>query len=366
MDISPELVAAYALAARPFSEAEGPIPASVLGLKSWRYLIELNTGCNLHCALCTVGNREGYDYLPGNKLMDMTLLEYILEKIRFENPSPIVCPYGNGEPFLHPKLPECIQAIKRRGFRCEVATNLNYMDRVDDFLEAQPDFVIISVSGFTQETYAKSHRGGNLEKVKNNMRLLKGASLRHGDKVAIAVSYHMYNDNLDEMSQMEEFVKQFGYQFMISWARTISIENTVQSLREIEKNEGKEIAPYGLTADGLDLNKAFPPSKPEYMASMDRLRFHPKKAVRLYEQFPVSSVCLIADVFTYIRHDGTVQLCAWCDDRRLGLGKYLEMNQEQISAARRNHPLCKECLRYRLNLYYHVVDCMKWDGMNNV
>lgn len=361
MKLSPELVAAYALSARPYCEASGPIPAEMLGTKSWRYLIELNTACNLRCALCTVGNREGYEYDKGNLLMEMPLLDRVLDKMKSENPGAIVCPYGNGEPMLHPQLPECIASIKSRGFRCEVATNLNRVNRLEDFLKAGPDFIIVSVSGFTQEVYGKSHRGGDIEKVKENMHILKDAHNRWGGAAAIAVSYHMYEDNLDEMSKMQEFVAQFGFQFMISWARTISMENTVQSLRAIEGIT----EPYQISKDGLDLNTAFPPSNPEFVKNMDRLRFHPKKARDLYSRFPVSSVCLVGDVFTYIRHDGKVQLCAWCDDLRLSLGNYLEMDQDQISAARRGHPLCQECLRYRLNLYYHVVDATKWDGMNN-
>jgi MoaA/NifB/PqqE/SkfB family radical SAM enzyme len=365
MKLTKELEAAYALSARPYVEATGPIPADMLGVKSWRYLIELNTACNLHCALCTVGNREQYQHYHGNQIMDMTLLEYILEKIRFENPNPIICPYGNGEPFLHPQLPEAIAAIRRRGFRCEVATNLNRINRLDDFLRSDPTLVIVSVSGFTQSVYGKNHRGGDIERVKENLRALKEASDRTGGKVAIAVSYHMYEDNLEELPLMREFVERLGFQFMMSWARTISLENTIQSLRHLDREAGEPVEPYAIGKDGLDLNKEFPPSNPNYEAGMNRLRFHPSKARRLYARWPVSSVCLIADVFTYIRYDGRVQLCAWCDDTRLTLGNYLEMSQEQISEARRGHPMCRECLKYRLNLYYHVADCTSWDGMKD-
>lgn len=164
----------------------------------------------------------------------------------------------------------------------------------------------------------------------------------------------MYNDNLHEMDQMKEFVSQFGFQFMVSWARTITLENTIQSLRKIDQDAGVDVPKFNLP---------FPPSNPEFEKNMDRLRFHPKKARELYNRFPVSSVCVVGDVFTYIRHDGKVQLCAWCDDRRLILGDYLSMTQDQISEARRGHPLCSECLRYRLNLFYHVCDCTKWDGI---
>lgn len=362
MPLSPELAAAYALASKPYTEVEGPIPASVLGLKSWRYVLEINSACNLECALCHAGNRQGYEYKPG--IMDMDLLGKILDKIKSENPAAIVCAYCNSEPFLHPHLPECVTEIKRRGLRCEVSSNLNRLNRLEDFIKAGPDFFIVSVSGFSQEVYGKSHIGGNIEKVKENLHILKDAHNRWGGSLQVAVSYHLYNDNLEEMQQMKDFVSQFGFMFMISWARTISLENTIQSLREIERKQGKTVPEYQIGKDGLDLNKILPPSNPAYERSMERLRFHPIKARALYERFPVAPVCIIGDVFTLIRYDGTVQFCCWTDDRRLTLGNYLDMTQDHISEARRGHPLCAECSRYRLPLYFHVVDAPSWDGMD--
>lgn len=365
MSLSPELAAAYAMSARPYLEAEGPVPAPALGMKSWRYLIEINSACNLRCALCTVGNREGYEFNQGNALMDMDLLEKVLDKIQTENPAAIVCAYANGEPMLHPQLPECVSAIKRRGFRCEVSSNLNHVHRLTDFFAAGPDLFIISMSGFTQEVYEKHHVGGDVERVKANLHRLKDAHNRTGGSAQVAVSYHMYEDNLHELELVKEFIKPFGFQMLLSWARTITLEPTIQALRELDRKAGVDVPPYGITKDGLDLNK-LPSVKDEFFRSMEQLRFPPAKARALYARFPVSSVCLIGDVFTYIRHNGAVNLCAWCDDLRLSLGNYLEMTQEQISEARRGHPLCVECLRYRMNLYYHVADCNKWDGMNNV
>lgn len=120
------------------------------------------------------------------------------------------------------------------------------------------------------------------------------------------------------------------------------------------------MAPYEPRPE-LDLNKILPPGKQEFIEAMQRLQFHPANAKEFYARWPVAPVCAIADVFTEIRHDGRVQLCAWTDDMRLTLGNYLEMSQDQIREARIGHPLCQECLRYRLNLYFHIVDRPRWD-----
>lgn len=358
-----ELAHARAVSAQPYIDNPGPMPANVLGLKAWRYVFEVSSVCNLKCALCHAGNRDGYAYTPG--IMDMGLMNACLDKMKTENPSAIVCVYVNSDPFLHPRMPEVVAAAKARGFRVEFATNANRIQNLDQILAAKPNLFTISVSGWTQEVYERAHRGGDIEKVKANMKEIAEAWRRGGHyDIMLGCSYHMYNDNLgEEMAQMKAYAESLGMLFMVSWGRAICIENTVQALRELERRREGSVRPYLVGPDGMDLNTMFPPAKEDFIKSMERLRFHPAKAAAFYSRWPVSPVCLVADVFCEIRWDGRVQLCAWTDDMRLTIGNYLDMSPEQLSAARRGHPLCQECLRYRLNYYFHITDCTKWDGM---
>lgn len=318
--------------------------------------------CNLKCALCHAGNREGYEYHPG--VMDADLMERILDKIKTENPNAVVCCYVNSEPFLHPRLAECVASIKRRGFRCEIATNLNVIRNLEGVLAAKPDILTVSVSGFTQEVYGRAHRGGNIETVKENLKVLAETNRKGNYGIFLGVSYHMYRDNLgDELAQMKAYTESLGMLFMLSWARVITIENTVAALRQLDQEAGVPVEPYAIGPDGLDLNRILPPAKADFIKSMERVKFHPARAREFYSRWPVAPVCLIADVFTEIRWDGRVQLCAWTDDMRLTIGNYMEMNQYQICAARRGHSLCRECLKYRLNYYFHIVGAPQWDAM---
>lgn len=356
-----ELAKEYALSAQPYLDAPGPMNHHHLGLKSWRYVLEISSQCNLKCAFCHAGNREGYVYQPG--IMDMDLMERILDKIKTENPNAVVCCYVNSEPFLHPHLPECVASIKRRGFRCEIATNLNYMSNLDQVLAAKPDILTVSVSGWSQDVYERAHKGGNIEKVKANLKELAEANVRGNHQIFMGVSYHMYKDNLgEEMAQMKAYAESLGFLFMLSWGRVITMENAVQACRYFDEVAGIKVEPYQLAKNGMDLNAMLPPPKPEFIKGFERIQFDPTKARKLYEPWPISKVCLVSEVFTEIRWDGRVQLCAWTDDMRLTLGNYLEMTQQQIAEARFGHPLCKECLKYRLNYYFHIVCPEKWDN----
>lgn len=356
MSLSPELQAAYEESYRPFVEGGGAITEAQTKMRPWRVFLEINSACNLACPTCTKGNKAGYDHQTG--LMDTALMEACLDKVRNENNQAIVFLYGNSEPFLHPRLPECITAVKSRGLRCEMSTNLNYLQRVEETLAAHPDFMIVSLSGFTQEVYVKGHAGGNIEKVKRNMKILGEANAKLENPVTISVNYHVYNDNGHELELMREYAASCGVGLFTSNARAISMENAIQYMREKEGDSPFEVQP-----GRPDWNTALPPVTQQWRDTMDRLKIPPQNARAMYEKWPVQPVCPVGagSMFTFIRHDGKVQLCACTADRRISLGEYLSTNVDEMIERRTGHAICKQCLKYRLNLYFHIVDREKWD-----
>ena len=351
-----EMLRAYTDAAVPF--VGGAITPAHLELRSWRYFLEINSACSLRCPTCTKGNVEGYEHKTG--IMDADLMERILDKIKLENPNAIVFAYGNSEPFLHPKLPECIASIKRRGLHPEISTNLNYVHRADELLEAAPDLIIISLSGWSQEVYVKGHAGGNIEKVKKNMAILAAANNARPleRRVKILVNYHIYKDNAHEAPLMEEYATSLGLGFFKSMARAISMESAVQYCRAHDP----EATPFEVEEARPDWNTALPPASKAYAETMDRIIINPNEARAMYAHYPVKSVCPVGagSMFTFIRHDGKTQLCACTADRRITIGDYLDTTPEQMIEQRTGHSFCKQCLKYRTNLYFHIVDIKQW------
>ena len=355
--MTPELQKAYDDAAIPF--IDGAIALEHTRLKSWRYFLEVNSVCNLHCPTCTKGNQEGYEHQTG--VMDPDLMNSILEKIAKENQNAIVFLYGNSEPFLHPKLPECITAIHDWGLHPEFSTNLNVLKRVDEVLAARPDLIIISLSGFTQEVYVKGHAGGNIERVKENMRKIAEANnvIPEERRVKILVNYHVYNDNAHEIEPMREYATNLGLGFFTSLARAISMENAIQFCRGIDLEATEFEAQDGRP----DWNKVFPPIGDTYVKTMDRLKIPPHYAREMYKNVPVAEVCPVGagSIFTFIRHDGKTQLCACTADRRVTLKDYLRTTPDELIEQRTGHAICKQCIKYRLNLYFMIADREKWN-----
>lgn len=354
--MTPEMQKAYDDAALPFYQGGGAIGLAETRLRSWRYFLEINSVCNLHCPTCTKGNQKGYDHLTG--VMEPELMEKILDKIAVENPNAIVFTYGNSEPFLHPRLPECLASIKRRGLHAEFSTNLNHIQRVDEVLAAAPDMIIISLSGFTQEIYERGHAGGKIDRVMANMEVLADHNHRAGHKVNISVNYHVYNDNAHEIEPMRGYTEALGLNFFTSMARAISMENAIQYCRS--KDPGA--TPYEVQPNRPDWNSALPPVGDTYIRTMDRLRIPPTKAREMYQQYPVAEVCPVGagGMFTFIRHDGKTSMCACVADRRITVGDYLTTTPEQMIEQRTGHSICKQCLHYRTNFYFHLVDREKW------
>lgn len=354
MPLDPELAKLYEESARPFYEGGGAISQREVGMHSWRYFLEINSACNLACPTCTKGNKSGYSHQTG--LMDEGLMQRCIDKIKSENPEAIVFLYGNSEPFLHPRLPECIAAVKARGLRCELSSNLNYVQRVDETLAAGLDFMIISLSGFTQDVYVRGHAGGRIEKVKNNMGVVGTVNQKY--HVPISVNYHVYKDNGHEIELMRAFAAGLGIGLFTSNARAISMENAIQYLREQDGNP-----PYDVDPGRPDWNYALPPTSQQWKDTMDRLKIPPQRAREMYARFPVSTVCPVGagGMFTFIRHDGKTSMCACVADRRITVGDYLDTTPEQMIEQRTGHAFCKQCLKYRTNLYFHIVDREKWD-----
>jgi MoaA/NifB/PqqE/SkfB family radical SAM enzyme len=356
MSLTPAMEKVYAEASRPFWDSGGAISERHAKMRPWRVFLEINSACNLRCPTCTKGNTgTGYEHVSG--FMEEDLMERCLDKIKSENPEAIVFLYGNSEPWLHPRLPECIAAVKARGLRCELSTNLNRIPRVEEVLAARPDFMIISLSGFTQEIYERGHQGGDIEKVKANMRVLAKANERF--KVEIHVNYHLYNDNEHELAPMTALCKEIGLGIFTSTARAISMENAIQYCREHDPHA----TAFAIQKNRPDWNTALPPVTQQWRDTMQRLKIPPDKAREMYARYPRSGICPVGagGMFVFIRHDGKTELCACVADRRITLGDYLDTTPDELIRQRLGHAICQQCSKYRLNLYFHIVNRELWD-----
>lgn len=176
----------------------------------------ITTGyCNLGCKSCPGGRKED---VPSDKPMTVEMLRRILEKVTKEAKVLVVRLYYYDEPLLIRDMPQFVRLCHEFNLPATISSNLNVFDRHGPaVLEEGPDTLMISVSGFTQPIYERSHKGGNIEKVKENM--IKVSKLRKKNTY-VQINWHHYKYNEHEEALMREFGNSLGFA-MVSFATSL-------------------------------------------------------------------------------------------------------------------------------------------------
>jgi len=166
-----------------------------------------STSCNVGCKTCPVGRKE---FEPGG-LMKLEMLKRIMDKCTKEARVITVQLYHYNEPFLIPYLNEMVKMVHNYGIPVFLSSNLVIFKNVASVLAENPETLLISVSGWTQEIYERSHKDGEIEKVKANM---KEVARLKGPNTHVQVSWHKYRYNEHEEPLMQEFAESLGFQFV--------------------------------------------------------------------------------------------------------------------------------------------------------
>ncbi len=166
-----------------------------------------STSCNVMCKTCPVGRKEAE---PGG-IMSIDMLRRILTKCTDEARVIGVQLYHYNEPLLLPQMAEMVRVCHEFKLPVFLSSNLVIFKNGPAVLAEAPEILLISVSGWTQAIYERSHKGGDIEKVKANMEEV--AKLRKPG-THVQVSWHRYKYNEHEMPLMEAFSNKLGFTFV--------------------------------------------------------------------------------------------------------------------------------------------------------
>ena len=288
-------------------------------------LIDVVGTCNLRCPSCPQGNTGQIN--PTN-LIDKDLLEKVIDKAARDFPIEWVFLYNWGEPFLHPKLSELIRIVKRYPkLKCGISTNLNLLRNIDDVLLAAPHEFRISLSGFTQEVYGQTHARGKIEKVKENMRLLRDAKVRTGNRsTRVVVYFHKYRHNLHEIEPMRDYALSLGFDWMENWAYYMPVE------KALDLAEGR----LSSTELGFVREQFALPIEAAIEAALP------------YKNEPCR---LLKDQIVLDLRGNLLLCCGVFDFSKNSLGSFLDMTPESFRQAKKHHPTCTSCASNGLHRY---------------
>jgi organic radical activating enzyme len=290
--------------------------------------IDVLGSCNLRCPSCPVGNSKDVKLPTG--FMDPALLAAVVQKAKSECEVAGIALFNWTEPILHPKLPELIRIVESNGIRCYLSSNLNLMRNIDAILAENPYAFRVSVSGFTQDTYGYSHRGGNVEVVKKHMAELAEAKKRTGSTTRIDVLYHRYKHNLTDEPLMRAYATSLGLGFEGVWAFMMPLEKILAHVNH-------DPAEATLTADDRQLigNLALPLD--EAISAAEKHRDAP---------------CSLRDAQITMDFEGNVQLCCGTyDSSKFTLGAYLTSPLDRLQQQKYAHDMCGRCMSRGAHVY---------------
>ena len=225
--------------------------------KDFYFYIDVVGTCNLKCPSCPVGNSKEIKTPKG--IMDPEFLDKIMQKATRECNVTGVGLYNWTEPLLHPKLPELIRIVQSYGVPCAISTNLNILDAPDELMAANPHSIYVSLSGFKQEKYGITHLKGDIEKVKENVKILIESKNKIRCDTEITIVFHRYLNNRNDESLMSEFAQKIGVRFMPIWAQMMPLEKVLSyarkgSIHELSNSDTKIIQQLALPLDqALDI-----------------------------------------------------------------------------------------------------------------
>ena len=295
--------------------------------------IDIMGACNLSCGSCPQGLASAG--VPKGA-MSLENFSEVINKVKLESPETThVALYSWGDPFLHPRLPEMIDVAHDANLAVALSTNLSIESNIGRKLKAvvasAPEYVKISVSGYTQSVYGQTHQGGSISLVKSNLHLLR-YYLNQQDNCStlVDINYHLYKNNSEgELEKFRTLAEELGF-----------IISTTDSL----------LMP---TERVIDMIDGFPDEEATRLDN-DLFLLPTLKSIEIsaMNTDPVKE-CPFAANQLNINSDLTVPVCCTVFDRdgTIVSSNFLEDNLADIMKRKSQVKICKRCISERLPEY---------------
>lgn len=290
--------------------------------------VDITGFCNAKCKYCTAGN----DLKNNGKFITEEVFEQIIQKmieygfyVQQESQNANFHIYSLGEPCLHPRINNILKILNKYNIKTTISTNASYVPEFDkEALESVTRF-LISMPGFSQESYDRIH-GFNFEKIKDNVVKLRNQVRGLSDgRISFDMSYHIYQFNESEMAPAKEFCEENEIRFAPNYAIMMDNEMCMDYVTgnmsfETLKDVSREI----------------------FLGILDR---QIKESPRNYCDFQHS--------FLSVTADGDIRPCGRYKREtmeKLFVGNILTDNPDDIIFRKYHHPNCERCIKAGLTL----------------
>lgn len=256
------------------------------------YFIDPINICNLHCPLCPTG--RGLLARPRGR-MALQDMRRIVDQIapyayRIEL-------YNWGEPLLHPHIVDMIRYASDKRIAVGLSSNLNRLEpeTARHLVESGLSQLVVSIDGSSQETYAAYRRGGQLDRVLANLRLLIETRRQAG-----------------------------SHRPFVIWRMLVGKHNEhdVEAVRQLAREMGVD----GFATDALFVNTRDPEQVQEWLPTDAQYR----AASYRQEQPQNQWACDELWESMVVNWDGGVAPCCWLHDPRFDFGNAITHTVREV------------------------------------
>lgn len=186
-----------------------------IATKAYPYhiLMDPSSCCQLSCSMCQNPQDPSRRIRP-QKLMSPELYTSLLGELG--NNLFMISLYNWGEPLLNPHLAEFIVLAKDYDIYVDINTNLALElsdDALVSLLSSGVDNIVVSIDGFSQETYGSYRIGGSFELARRNITRLIMLRDRLALTTTITWKFLVFSFNEHEIALAEQYCKNFGITF---------------------------------------------------------------------------------------------------------------------------------------------------------
>ena len=194
---------------------------SLFGVVRVRHLptfvsVEPSSVCQLRCPECPVGMRrkESREHRPISSvhsgLMPIEVFERVLEQT--QSTAHTMQFYFQGEPLLNKRLPEMIARAHQAGLYTIVSTNAQALDKsmANALVNSGLDRIIVSIDGFSDESYAAYREGGSLQKALEGLQFLRDSKAIHHSSIRVELQVLRLRSNEHEWGWIQRHYKSLG------------------------------------------------------------------------------------------------------------------------------------------------------------
>ena len=186
--------------------------------------------------------------------MPLSIFERVLEQVQAN--AHTMQFYFQGEPLLNKQLPEMIAMAQKVGLYTIVSTNAQALNRsmAEALVKSGLNRIIVSIDGFSEESYAAYRVGGSLHKALEGLQHLANAKAELHSRIRIELQVLRLRSNEHEWDWIKKNYKKLGATHLVF--KTAQLYNFEHGHPLMPTNE--RYSRYRKTADGTYVHKSSP------------------------------------------------------------------------------------------------------------